>query len=147
MTRPGAVGTAVHPPTEGIRTLGKSSSSTGGLRGVAVALVLSLPAGGCFGYRLIRPEEIEVPSYEPRLVLIPERCDTLITRAATSGLEGMDPGEARMVNFCQTQQLVRAQEEEAVARKLEAHAETASFALRLTTVVVGATIALLAWVF
>lgn len=124
-----------------------SSPVGAALRSIAIALALSLPAGGCFGYRLIRPEEIEVPSYEPRLVQIPERCDTLITRAATTGMETMEPGEARMVGFCQTQQLVRAQEEEAVARKLEAHAETATFALRLTTVLVGATIAVLAWAF
>lgn len=111
-----------------------------------LALVLTLPSAGCFGYRLMRADEIEIPSYDPREVLVPARCDSLITRAAIGGMEGMQPSETSMINFCQQQQLVRAQEEEAVARKLEAHAETASFALRLTTVVVGSIIAVVAWV-
>lgn len=127
--------------------MGYRSSAAGLVRSVATALVLVFVTGGCFGYRLIKPEEIEVPSYEPRPVMIPERCDTLIAVAAVQGMETMEPGEMGMVNFCQTQHLIRAQEEEAVARKLEAHAETANFALRLTTVVVGALIATIAWVF
>lgn len=117
------------------------------LRAGALALALGLPASGCFGYRVIRPEEIEVPSYEPRVVAIPARCDTLIARAAAGGTERMADGEVAMVDFCQNQQIIRSQEEEAVARKLEAHAEAASFALRLTTVVVGGLIAVLAWAF
>lgn len=104
-------------------------------------------SSGCFGYRLVRPEEIEVPSYEPRPVAIPATCDVLIERAATEGMRGLQEAEARMVAFCQQQQLIRAQEEETAARKLEAHTEVASFALRATVVAVGALAAVLAWVF
>lgn len=117
------------------------------VRPLTGALLLIVTTTGCFGYRLVRPDEIEVPSYEPREVLIPERCDVLIGRAGTAGTENMSPEQVAMVSFCQNQQLIRAQEEEAVARKLEAHAEAASFALRLTTVVVGSLVAVIAWVF
>lgn len=117
------------------------------IRPIAVAVLLAVTTTGCFGYRLVRPDEIEVPSYEPREVLIPARCEVLMTQAGTAGTEAMSEEQVAMVGFCQNQQLIRAQEEEAVARKLEAHAETASFALRLTTVVVGGVIAVLAWVF
>lgn len=117
------------------------------IRPAACALLLVVPTTGCFGYRLVRPDEIEVPSYEPREVLMPARCDVLMTQAGTAGTEAMSDEQVTMVNFCQNQQLIRSQEEEAVARKLEAHAEAASFALRLTTVVVGGLIAVIAWVF
>jgi hypothetical protein len=52
-----------------------------------------------------------------------------------------------MVSFCQHQQLLRAQEEEAASRKLEAHARTAGVVLQAATLVLGATIAVLTWVF
>jgi hypothetical protein len=117
------------------------------LRMAAAALVVSVGSTGCFGYRLMRPEEIDVPSYEAREVLVPEQCDALVRRAATSGIEGMRRDEIDMIDFCQNQQILRSQEEEAVARKLEAHAQAASFALRLTTLVVGSLIAILAWAF
>ncbi len=110
-------------------------------------LILAPLLGGCFGYRLVRPEEIEIPSYEPREVLIPAECEPLIRRAATEGAARLTPGEANMLSFCQHQQLVRAQEEEAASRKLEAHAAAAGFALQVTTVVIGTTIAVLAWLF
>lgn len=116
------------------------------VRPAAGAMLLIVTTTGCFGYRVVRPDEIEIPSYEPREVLIPERCDVLIRRAGTAGTETMSEEQVAMVSFCQNQQLIRAQEEEAVARKLEAHAEAASFALRLTTVVVGSLIAVIAWV-
>jgi len=115
------------------------------LRSLLVLLLLA-PLSGCFGYRLVRPNEIEVPSYEPREVLIPDECDALIRRAAE------DPGrltqtESNTLSFCQHQHLIRAQEEEAASRKLEAHAAAAGFALQVATVVIGATIAVLAWIF
>lgn len=113
----------------------------------AFCLALLVPLSGCFGYRLVRPEEIEVPSYEPREVLVPEECDTLIRRAATGGAGRLTEAEGRVVTFCQHQQIIRAQEEEAAARKLEAHAATAGFAFQVTTVAVGALIAVLTWVF
>lgn len=108
-------------------------------------VALSFASTGCFGYRLMRPEEIEVPSYEAREVAVPERCGVLIQRAVTAGTQGMEPQEVEMLGFCQHQQIIRAQEEEAAARRLEAHAAAASFALRLTTVIVGGLIAVLAW--
>jgi hypothetical protein len=103
------------------------------------ALALATAASAC------APQGM--PSYEPRPVAIPVECDPLIARAAGEGLAAMSEAEARMVSFCQHQQLVRAAEEEAAARKLDAHARTAGLALQVGTVVVGATIAVLAWVF
>jgi hypothetical protein len=112
-----------------------------------VLLCALAPLNGCFGYRLIRPEEIEIPSYEPREVLVPAECEALIRRAATEGAARLTEAEARTVTFCQHQQIIRAQEEEAAARRLEAHTATAGFALQVTSVIIGATIALLTWVF
>lgn len=112
-----------------------------------LSLVLLVSLSGCFGYRLVRPDEIEIPTYEPREVLIPAECDALIRRAATGGAARLSPGEATTLSFCQHQQMIRAQEEEAVARKLEAHSAAASFALQATTVVVGGLIAVLTWIF
>lgn len=118
------------------------------MRGLAFpVLALALLLSGCGQYRLIRPEEVTVPDYQPREVLVPERCDTLIRRAATQGMAGFSETEAREVSFCQHQQMVRAQEEEAAAKRLEAHAQTAEFALRATVVTVGALIAVLTWIF
>ena len=114
---------------------------------VLCLLVLLLPAGGCFGYRLIRPDEVPVPSYEPRPVAVPGECEALLRRAAAEGVARLSEAEARTVSFCQGQQLIRAQEEEAASRKLEAHASAASLALNVATVVVGGLIAVLAWVF
>ncbi len=110
-------------------------------------LALLLPTGGCFGYRLIRPDEVPVPSYEPRPVAMPAECDALLQRAARDGMARLSEVEARTVSFCQGQQLLRAQEEESASRKLEAHASAASLALNVTTVVLGGLIAVLAWVF
>ena len=110
--------------------------------------LLVLPMfGGCFGYRFIRPEEIEVPSYEPRPVVVPEVCTTLIDRAAQRGMGALTEQEGRMALFCQQQQIIRAQEEETALRRIEAHAEAASFALRVVTLALGATFAVLTWIF
>jgi len=114
----------------------------------AFAILVTLPGlTGCLGYRLIRPDEIQVPSYEPREVVVPAACDRLVRDAATRGMDRLTEAEARMVSFCQHQQLLRAQEEEAAARKLEAHAATGSLALQVVTVAVGAAVAVLTWVF
>ncbi|HEV2146893.1 MAG TPA: hypothetical protein VGR37_05805 [Longimicrobiaceae bacterium] len=110
-------------------------------------LVLLLSQAGCFGYRLVRPEEIDLPSYEPRNVPIPAECDALIRRAGTSDPNRITEAEGRALSFCQNQQIIRAQEEEAAARKLEAHAQAANFALQIATVAIGALIAILAWAF
>jgi len=93
------------------------------------------------------PRAVQVPSYEPRAVAVPAECDTLVQRAAASGAAQLTEAEFRTLSFCQHQQLIRAQEEEAAARRLEAHARTAGLALQVVTVVVGATIAILTWVF
>lgn len=107
-------------------------------------LTLLLPLGGCFGYRLIRPDEVRAPSYEPREVLIPAECERMIRRAA-EGAVILTEAESRSVSFCQHQQIVRAQEEEAAARRLESHAAAAGLAVQVTTVVVGALVAIIAW--
>jgi hypothetical protein len=117
------------------------------LRVLPALLAVSLLSTGCFGYRLMRPEEIEIPNYDPRPVAIPAECETLITRAAERGMANMTEGEARMVDFCQQQHVIRAQEEETAARRLDAHARAADFALHLTVTLITATVAILAWVF
>lgn len=114
---------------------------------LAALPLLLLTLNGCLGYRLIRPNEIPVPSYEPRPVAVPADCGPAIQRAAEEGTTRLTEAEARFVDFCQHQQLIRAQEEEAASRKLEAHAQAASLALQVTTVVIGATIAVIAWLF
>jgi hypothetical protein len=88
-----------------------------------------------------------MPSYEPRAVAVPAECEAAIQRAVSGGAAALTEAEARTVEFCQHQQLLRAAEEEAAARKLDAHARTAGLALQVTTIVVGATIAILAWAF
>jgi hypothetical protein len=93
------------------------------------------------------PRAVQVPSYEPRAIVVPAECDALVQRAAALDAARLTEAEFRTVTFCQHQQLIRAQEEEAAARRLEAHARTAGLALQAVTVVVGATVALLTWVF
>ena len=90
---------------------------------------------------------ISMPSYEPRAVAVPPECEALVRRAADGALATMTDAEARTVAFCQHQQLLRAQEEEAASRKIEAHARVASFGLQVVTVVLAATVAALAWAF
>lgn len=111
-----------------------------------LAMLLALVLNGCMGYRIVRPDEFEMPSYEPREVHIPAECQGLIERAAAEGLAALTETESRTVTFCQQQQILRSLEEEAAARKLESHAAAARFALQLTTVVVGGLIVLLGWV-
>lgn len=114
---------------------------------VLPVLILLLIVSGCGPYRMMRPDEITVPNYEPRPVVVPATCDSLVTRAANVGMARFSDNETREVTFCQQQHLIRAQEEEAASRKIEAHAEAANFALRLTVVTLGAIIGLLAWLF
>ena len=112
-------------------------------RAVRVVLPFAFAAalGACSG------TTFQMPSYEPRAVAVPAECDVLVRRAAAGGLATMTDAEARTVAFCQHQQLLRAQEEEAASRKLEAHARAASFGLQVATVVLAATVAALAWAF
>ena len=81
-------------------------------------------------YGIEGPEEIEIPSYEPRVVVIPAECETLIGRAAARGMTDFTEREARMVDFCQQQQIIRSAEEEAAAKRLDAHARAALDHLR-----------------
>lgn len=111
------------------------------------ALTLLILVAACGPYRMMHPDEITIPNYEPRPVLVPATCDSLVTRAANVGMARFSENEEREVAFCQQQHLIRAQEEEAASRKIEAHAEAANFALRLTVVTLGAIIGILAWVF
>jgi hypothetical protein len=71
----------------------------------------------------------------------------VIQRAAERGAGALTEEDARDLDFCQKQQMVRAQEEEAAARRLEAHATAANFVLRLVAYTLGAIIALFTWVF
>lgn len=112
-----------------------------------LVLPLLLQLGGCFGYRLVRPDEVQVPSYEPREVLVPAECDRLIQRAGSGDVGALSEAQARMLTFCQHQQMIRAQEEEAVARKLEAHAQAAQFGLQVVSFVIAGTVAVLTWIF
>jgi hypothetical protein len=107
---------------------------------VTVPFVLSLLAA-------CSTTSVGMPSYEPRAVAVPAECDALVQRAAGGGLASMTDAESRSVAFCQHQQLLRAAEEEAASRKLEAHARVASFGLQVATVVLAATVAVLAWAF
>ena len=106
----------------------------------STAVLLSLAACSA-------PAAITVPSYEPRAVAVPAECEPLAARAAASGTAQLSEADFRMLTFCQHQQLLRSQEEETAARRMEAHARTFSLALQAITVVVGASVAVLAWVF
>jgi hypothetical protein len=117
------------------------------LRALSLLSSLVLLSSGCFGYRLMQPEEIPVPNYTPRPVAIPAECEGMIARVAERGMTGMSDADGRMVLFCQQQMMLRAHEEEAAEKKLEAHARAADLALHIGTVIVGTTIAVLAWLF
>ena len=115
------------------------------IRALSLVLGLSLLSSGCFGYRLMRPEEIELPRYTPREVPMPAECEGMIARVAERGMAGMSENDSRMVLFCQQQMMIRAEEEELVERRIEAHARAADFALHAATVVLTATIAVVGW--
>jgi len=117
------------------------------LRPIRMLLLLSLTLPACSQYRLASLQDVEVPNYEPRPVLIPPSCDSLIARAATVGMEYFTEAEAREALFCQQQHIIRAQEEEAASKRLEAHAAAARFALQTATVVITGLVAVLAWIF
>jgi hypothetical protein len=129
------------------RTVGTRLNSCSMAGRPILVLVLVLMCSGCMGYRLVPLDELAIPSYEPREVLIPAECSALVERAATEGLASFTDTENRTVAFCQQQQVLRSLEEEAAARKLESHAAAARFALQLTTVVVGGLIVFLGWLF
>lgn len=117
------------------------------LRKASALLLLTLSISACSQYRLASLQNVEIPNYEPRVVLVPTSCDALITRAANEGMARFSEAEAREVIFCQQQQIIRTQEEEAAAKRLEAHAAAARFALQTATVVFTGIVATLAWIF
>ena len=112
-----------------------------------VALLAMLALAGCSQYRIASLQDVEIPNYEPRVVVVPATCEPLIRRAAAEGMSRFSESEAREVLFCQQQQIIRTQEEEAAAKRLEAHASAARFALQTATFLITSTIAILAWVF
>ena len=117
------------------------------LRRTGALLLVTMAFGGCAQYRMASLSDIEIPSYEPRPVLIPANCEALIQHAATQGMSTMTETERAETLFCQQQMLIRAQEEEAASELLEAHAEAARFVLQAATVVLTGVIAILAWIF
>jgi hypothetical protein len=86
-------------------------------RSVLVLWLLATTLTGCAGYRFIRADEVTLPSYEPREIPIPATCDALLQRAGTTGATRLSEVEARELTFCQLQYVLRAQEEEAAARR------------------------------
>ncbi|MDR0786558.1 MAG: hypothetical protein LBG44_01590 [Gemmatimonadota bacterium] len=116
-------------------------------RKTAVALIAAMALTGCAQYQMANLSNVQIPSYDPRPVSVPPVCDALIEQVASMGMERMSESERSETIFCQGQMLIRAQEEEAAARRLQAHAETGRFALQLVTVTVTSMVAILAWVF
>lgn len=110
------------------------------LRRLAAPVVL-FSLAGCY-----RPA-VEMPSYEPRAVAIPAQCEELTRRAATAGPAELSEADFRMLTFCQHQQLLRAAEEDVVARRMDAHARAAGVFLQAATIVIGSLIAVLTWIF
>ena len=117
------------------------------LRALPALLALALLSSGCFGYRLMRPEELPIPNYSPRPVAVPAECEGLIARVAERGMAGLSDPDSRMVLFCQQQMIIRGQEEEVAEKRIEAHARAADFGLHVVTTVLTATIAVVAWLF
>lgn len=117
------------------------------LRQIAVLGLVALVATSCAQYRLASLDNVEIPNYEPRAVAVPATCEPLIQRAAQQGMQNFTEAEAREVLFCQQQQIIRTQEEEAAAKRLESHAEAARFVLQTAALLVTSTIAVLTWIF
>lgn len=113
-----------------------------------IALILTATmTAGCAQYQLASLQNVEIPNYEPRYVEVPAACEALIARAASQGMALFTEAEAREVLFCQQQQIIRTQEEEAAAKRLESHAEAARFVFQMIAFVTTSTVALLTWVF
>jgi hypothetical protein len=117
------------------------------LRTITILLLVATVTGGCAQYRVASLQDVDIPNYEPRPVLVPATCEGLIQRAATDGMRNFTEAETREVLFCQQQMIIRTQEEEAAAKRLEAHAAAARFGLQMATFVITGVVAILAWVF
>jgi hypothetical protein len=116
------------------------------LRSVALILLVALSTA-CSQYRLASLQDVDIPNYEPRVVIIPPSCEGLIQRAVTEGMQNFSEAQSRELLFCQQQMIIRTQEEEAAAKRLEAHAAAARFGLQMATFVITGLVAVLAWVF
>jgi hypothetical protein len=116
-------------------------------RRIGILLLALTTVGGCSQYRLASLDDVELPSYEPRPVIMPASCDSLIARVAAVGMQRVTEVESREALFCQQQQIIRAQEEEAASKRLEAHAEAARFVFTVATTVITGLIATLAFIF
>lgn len=116
------------------------------IRSLSLLLLLVLSTGACAQYRLAM-QDVEIPNYEPRPVAVPAACEALIARAASEGMQNFTEAESREVLFCQQQQIRRAQEEEAAAKRLESHAEAARFVFQTVAFVTGGLVAVLTWIF
>jgi hypothetical protein len=117
------------------------------LRTVAGFLLLVMASTACSQYRLASLQDVDFPTYEPRAVVVPPTCEGLIARAAAEGMARFSETETREVLFCQQQMIIRTQEEEAAAKRMEAHAAAARFALQTATFLLTGLVAVLAWVF
>jgi hypothetical protein len=117
------------------------------LRSIALLLLVLGFTSACTQYRLASLQDVDFPTYEPRPVVVPATCEGLIQRAVTEGMSNFSEAQAREVLFCQQQMIIRTQEEEAAAKRLEAHAAAARFGLQMATFVVTGLVAILAWVF
>ncbi len=113
----------------------------------ATVLLALLAVTGCSQYTLASLDQVELPSYEPRPVPLPASCDSVIARVASLGMERVTEIESREALFCQQQMILRAQEEEAASKRLEAHAEAGRFALQMVTFVITGLVATLAFIF
>lgn len=60
------------------------------------------------------------PRYQPRHVPVPSTCEPLLQQATADGLSSLDEAELRQLAFCQEQQLLRAEEEQAAFARFEA---------------------------
>lgn len=77
-------------------------------RAVASVLLLLFPLTAC-GVR-----------YEPRHVPVPSTCEPLLEQATAEGVDSLNEAQLRQLAFCQQQQLLRAEEEQAAFSRYEA---------------------------
>lgn len=60
------------------------------------------------------------PRYLPRHVPVPSTCEPLLEQATAEGVDSLDEAQLRQLEFCQQQQLLRAEEEQAAFARYEA---------------------------
>lgn len=84
------------------------------IRSVAFVLTVLIPFSAC------------APAYQPREVLVPANCEVLARRAAEQGVNSLSEGEQQQLDFCQQQQLLRAEEEQAAYAKYQVRSNQSS---------------------